>query len=238
MVLDRVQKWLSDDSHDDDARLVVLTRGAIAVDSSEDVTDLGQAAVWGLLRSAQTENPDVSCWPTSRTGRSADVAVAEAAGRDEPQLALRDGVCFAPRLVRAAAERIDGADLVEVGGWRLATLGNGTLDSQNIALRPWPESGRPLAPGQVRIGVRCTGVNFRDVLIALGMYPDPAADVGGEGSGVVLEVGDGVLEFAPGDRVMGLFTGAGPSWSPIIGRSRGSHPDGPMRRRLRFPRRT
>ena len=90
---------------DDDARLVVLTRGAIAVDSSEDVTDLGQAAVWGLLRSAQTENPgrillvDVDDWA------SADVAVAEMAGRDESQLALRDGVCFAPRLVRA--ERIE-----------------------------------------------------------------------------------------------------------------------------------
>ena len=58
-------------SHDDDARLVVLTRGAIAVDSSEDVTDLGQAAVWGLLRSAQTENPgrislvDVDDWASA-----------------------------------------------------------------------------------------------------------------------------------------------------------------------------
>ena len=95
-VLDRVQHWLSSDSHDDDARLVVLTRGAIAVDSSEDVTDLGQAAVWGLLRSAQTENPgrillaDVDDWA------SADVAVAEMASRDESQLAFRNGVCFAP----------------------------------------------------------------------------------------------------------------------------------------------
>ena len=103
-VLDRVQNWLSSDSHDDDARLVVLTRGAIAVDSSEDVTDLGQAAVWGLLRSAQTENPgrillaDVDDWA------SADVAVAETASRDESQLALRDGVCFAPRLVRTPSE--------------------------------------------------------------------------------------------------------------------------------------
>ena len=113
MVLDRVQKWLSDDSHDEDARLVVLTRGAIAVNSSEDVTDLGQAAVWGLLRSAQTENPgrillaDVDDWA------SADVAVAELASRDESQLALRDGTCFAPRVVRT--ERLDGAELVEVG---------------------------------------------------------------------------------------------------------------------------
>ena len=51
-------------------------------------------------------------------------------------------------------------------------------------------------------------MNFRDVLIALG---DPADyDVGLEGSGVVLEVADDVLGFAPGDRVMGQFFGAGP----------------------------
>jgi acyl transferase domain-containing protein/NADPH:quinone reductase-like Zn-dependent oxidoreductase/NADP-dependent 3-hydroxy acid dehydrogenase YdfG/acyl carrier protein len=205
-VLDRVQNWLSTDSHDADARLVVLTRGAIAVDSSEDVTDLGQAAVWGLLRSAQTENPgrillvDVDDWA------STDVAVTETAGRDESQLAFRDGVCFAPRVVRT--ERIDGTELVEVGTWRLATLGRGTLDSRNVALRPWPESKRPLGPGQVRLGLRCSGVNFRDVLIALGDSAD--YDVGLEGSGVVLEVADDVLDFAPGDRVMGQFFGAGP----------------------------
>ena len=205
-VLDRVQNWLSSDSHDADARLVVLTRGAIAVDSSEDVTDLGQAAVWGLLRSAQTENPgsiflvDVDDWA------SADVAVTETAGRDESQLAFRDGLCFSPRVVRT--ERIDGAELVQAGTWRLATLGKGTLDSRNVALRPWPESKRPLGRGQVRLGLRCSGVNFRDVLIALGDSAD--YDVGLEGSGVVLEVADDVLGFASGDRVMGQFFGAGP----------------------------
>ncbi len=122
-VLDRVQHWLLNDCHDDDARLVVLTCGAIAVDSCEDVTDLGQAAVWGLLRSAQTEHPgriwlaDVDDWA------SADFGIAEAASREEPQLALRDGVCFAPRLRRA--ERIEGAELVEQASWRLVTLGKG-----------------------------------------------------------------------------------------------------------------
>jgi acyl transferase domain-containing protein/NADPH:quinone reductase-like Zn-dependent oxidoreductase/acyl carrier protein len=205
-VLDRVQNWLSSDNPDADARLVVLTRKAIAVDSSEDVIDLGQAAVWGLLRSAQTENPgrillvDVDDWA------SADVAVTETAGRDESQLTLRAGLCFAPRLVRT--DRIDGAELVEVGTWRLATRGNGTLDTRNVALRPWPESKRPLGPGQVRLGLRCSGVNFRDVLIALGDSAD--YDVGLEGSGVVLEVADDVLDFAPGERVMGQFFGAGP----------------------------
>ena len=205
-MLDAVQNWLSSNSHDDDARLVVLTRGAVAVDSSEDVTDLGQAAVWGLLRSAQSENPgrislvDVDDWA------SADSASVEAANRDESQLAVRDGVCFVPRLARTA--RIEGAELVEVGAWRLATLGNGTLDARNVVLRPWPESQRLLEPGQVRLGLRCTGVNFRDVLIALGDQAD--YDVGLEGAGIVLEVADDVLGFAPGDRVFGQFYGAGP----------------------------
>jgi acyl transferase domain-containing protein/NADPH:quinone reductase-like Zn-dependent oxidoreductase/acyl carrier protein len=207
-VLDEVQNWLSSDSEDDNTRLAVITRGAAAVDASEDVIDLGQAAVWGLLRSAQSENPgrillaDVDDWA------SADLAVAEMVSRDESQLALRDGVCFAPRLVRD--KPLTGAELVETGIWRLATLGNGTLDTANVHLRPWPESNRRLNQGEIRIGVRCTGVNFRDVLITLGLYPDPAADVGSEGSGSVLEVADDVLGFARGDRVMGLFDGAGP----------------------------
>jgi polyketide synthase 12 len=208
--LHRVKNWLSSENRSDDARLVALTCGAIAIDSSEDVADLGQAAVWGLLRTAQAENPgqislvDIDDW--SR----ADVAVAEAISRDESQLALRDGVCFAPRLVRPADERVGSAQLVEAGAtWRLSTLGNGTLDSTNVFLRPWPESDRPLESGEVRIGLRCTGVNFRDVLTALGVYPDPGADVGGEGAGVVLEVAEDVVRFVPGDRVMGMFYGAG-----------------------------
>ncbi|ORW96735.1 hypothetical protein AWB92_07320 [Mycobacterium sp. IEC1808] len=204
-MLEQVQTWLSDESHDEEARLVVLTCGAIAVNSSEDVTNLGQAAVWGLLRSAQTENPgrialvDVDDWA------EADVAVAEAARCDEPQLALREGTFFGPRVVRT--ERLDGAELVEAGNWRLTALGKGTLDTRNIVLRSSPESNRPLGPGEVRLALRYSGVNFRDVLIALGDSPD---HLGFEGSGVVLEVADDVFRFAPGDRVMGLLYGAGP----------------------------
>ncbi len=205
-VLDDVQTWLAHDGCAADARLVVLTRGAVSIDSSEDIADLGQAAVWGLLRSAQTEHPgrillvDLDDWA------DVDTAITEAVTRDEPQLAFRAGTCSAPRLMRV--KNIQGAELVQSGAWRLATLQRGTLDWNNAALRPSPDFERPLEPGEVRLGLRCCGVNFRDVLIALG---DSAEyDVGLEGAGVVLEVAPGVPGLVPGDRVMGQFFGAGP----------------------------
>ncbi|WP_143677068.1 type I polyketide synthase, partial [Streptomyces scabiei] len=52
------------------------------------------------------------------------------------------------------------------------------------------------------------GVNFRDVLTTLGMYPGDATGIGLEGAGVVTEVGADVTGLAPGDRVMGMFAGA------------------------------
>jgi polyketide synthase 12 len=50
-------------------------------------------------------------------------------------------------------------------------------------------------------------LNFRDVLIVLGQYPE-AAEPGGEGAGVVVEVGPDVRDLAVGDRVMGYMNGA------------------------------
>ena len=60
--------------------------------------------------------------------------------------------------------------------WRLDMTGRGTLD--NLVLMPCPKALEPLGPGQVRIGVRAGGVNFRDVLTVLGMYPGDAGLLG------------------------------------------------------------
>ncbi|TYK52741.1 type I polyketide synthase [Actinomadura decatromicini] len=107
-----------------DSPLVVVTRGAVAARPGEDVRDLPAAAVWGLVRSAQTENPgrvqiiDVD-------DDSADVAVAVATG--EPQLAIRDGLVYAPRLVPAADADADGEIALDPDGTVLITGGTGTL---------------------------------------------------------------------------------------------------------------
>ncbi|MBM4791794.1 SDR family NAD(P)-dependent oxidoreductase [Streptomyces sioyaensis] len=88
------------------ARLVLLTRGAVATGPDETVTDLPAAAVWGLVRSAQSENPDrfllVDADADDEGGADAlsTAAVGAATGAGETQLALRAGRILAPRLTR------------------------------------------------------------------------------------------------------------------------------------------
>ncbi len=203
--LDLVHRWLAEERFAG-SRLVVVTHRAVAV-GTEDVTDLAHSAVWGLVRTAQSENPgriallDLDGHADSR-GRLADALAAQ-----EPQLALRAGELRAPRMARLHPERALSAPATPT--WRLGVDGGGTLES--LTLLDHPEAGAPLADGQIRVGVRAAGLNFRDALNALGMYPGEAGPLGVEGAGVVLEVGPGVESVAPGDRVLGMvFGGIGP----------------------------
>jgi acyl transferase domain-containing protein/D-arabinose 1-dehydrogenase-like Zn-dependent alcohol dehydrogenase/acyl carrier protein len=199
-VLELVQAWLAEDAL---ARsvLVVITRRAAAV-AGEDATelDLAAAAVCGLVRSAQSENPGRLVLADVDGDDASWRALAAVPGCAEPEVAVRGGVLYGRRLVRATA----GAG----EAWRWDAAGTGTLDG----VRKVPATGAvaPLAAGQVRIGIRAAGLNFRDVLIALGTYPGQAV-IGNEGAGVVLEAGPGVDSVVPGDRVMGVWSaGFGP----------------------------
>ena len=88
------------------------------------------------------------------------------------------------------------------GPWRLGISSAGTFE--NLRLEPVPNAGAPLEPGQVRVAMRAIAANFRDIMITLGMFTHDAL-LGGEGAGVVVEVGPGVTEFAVGDSVFGFF---------------------------------
>ncbi|MCZ7417119.1 type I polyketide synthase [Streptomyces sp. WMMC897] len=213
-VLAVVQEWLAGDAWAD-ARLVVVTRGAVAV-GDENVHDLVTSPVWGLVRSAESENPGrfllLDLDPAGEPGTDPIAeAVTAALEAGEWQVAVRGDEVLTPRLARTGAP--GGGALEPPAGaaaWRLDMRTPGTLDG--LALLPAPEAGAPLAAGQVRIGVRAAGMNFRDVLISLGMYPGQPI-LGSEGAGVVLEVGEGVDGLAPGDRVMGVLPHA---FGPLV----------------------
>ncbi|XVQ90085.1 SDR family NAD(P)-dependent oxidoreductase [Microbispora siamensis] len=206
-----LQAWLADERFAS-SRLVVLTREAVAVSDGERADPVA-AAVWGLVRSALAENPGRFLLadtedPLPRAGEQAERglrAVVEAASRaGEPQVALRAGKGYVPRLRPVAADGLLSRPRGEAA-WRLDTTRRGTLDG--LALLPCPEVLEPLAPEQVRVAVRAAGVNFRDVLIALDMYPGEAVP-GAEAAGVVVECGTAVHGLEPGDQVMGVFAGA------------------------------
>ncbi|BCK55303.1 hypothetical protein NWFMUON74_30750 [Nocardia wallacei] len=191
-------------------RIAVVTSGAVAVDTGEAVDPVG-AAVWGLVRSGQNENPgrialvDVDDRQDYRAG-----VVAALGHADEPQLALRQGAHYAARLARGAhPDAVGASELLSAPAWALVQHGKGTLTGENLGLVETTAATRALGPGQVRVALRAAGVNFRDVLIALGMYPQPDAALGGEGAGVVVEVAPDVTEFTPGDRVFGFVPEVG-----------------------------
>jgi acyl transferase domain-containing protein/NADPH:quinone reductase-like Zn-dependent oxidoreductase len=192
--LEAVQERLSRDSEEP---LLFVTHGAVSGD------DPASAAVWGLVRTAQTEHPGRFLLLDLPEGGDLPAAYGVLAASGEPQGWVRDGVVHAARLARLGAD----AGLLPPGGsgWRLNIPKRGSIDG--IALVPYPEAERELADRHVRVRVRAAGVNFRDVLNVLGMYPGDPGAPGAEGMGEVVEVGPEVTGVRVGDRVMGMITG-------------------------------
>ncbi|WP_405097973.1 SDR family NAD(P)-dependent oxidoreductase [Micromonospora sp. NBC_01412] len=193
--------WLADARHAG-TRLAVLTRGAVAAGPGE-TAGLIAAPALGLARAAQAENPGRIVLVDVDEHTPEDTAVALALTTGAPQVAVRDGRALVPVLRPADADGL--LNVPEEPAWRLAASGAGTLD--DLALVPFPEALEPLGDRDVRVEVRAAGVNFRDVLITLGMYPGSAIP-GAEAAGVVREVGPEVTRVRPGDRVTGVFGGA------------------------------
>jgi acyl transferase domain-containing protein/SAM-dependent methyltransferase len=58
----------------------------------------------------------------------------------------------------------------------------------------------PLSDTEVEIEIRAVGLNFRDLMIAMGEHT--AYSMGSEAAGIISRVGSKVVDFAPGDRVV------------------------------------
>lgn len=79
--------------------------------------------------------------------------------------------------------------------------GTGGPEVLQVQERPDPAVG----PGQIRIAVRAAGINFADTLARVGLYPDAPKTpcvLGYEVAGEVESLGEGVSDFALGDRVL------------------------------------
>ena len=184
-------------------RLTFVTRGSQAAAGA--VVSPAGATLWGLGKVVALEHPDLHCLridlaPGGQAGEL-DALTAELRGGDrEDQVALRPGGRFVPRLV----PRTRKATTSVPGPWELGIATRGTLDSLEIR----PAARRDPAADEIEIDVRAIGLNFRDVLSALNLYPGTPPPFGSECAGRVLRVGSGVTGIAPGDDVIAIGAGA------------------------------
>jgi acyl transferase domain-containing protein/NADPH:quinone reductase-like Zn-dependent oxidoreductase/NAD(P)-dependent dehydrogenase (short-subunit alcohol dehydrogenase family) len=185
-------------------RLWIVTAGAQPVGGATDVSNAAQATLWGLGNVIALEHPDLRSVrldldPAADAEVAAQALVREVLHGDaEDRVGYRRGQRFVARLDRAASRAV-----VRPAPYRLTVRERGSFDQLEVVPFAPPAPGA----GEVEIHATATGLNFRDVLNALGRYPE-ALPFGGECAGVVARVGAGVSQVAPGDRVMAVAAGS------------------------------
>ncbi|MEW2394204.1 type I polyketide synthase [Streptomyces venezuelae] len=196
-LLSLLKEWVDDPAFAA-SRLVVVTRGAVAAQPGEAVGDLPGASLWGLVRSAQAENPGrLTLLDVDALDDGSFASLPGVLDLAEPELALRGGRAFVPRLVRDdASARLTPP--VGAPTWRLAG-GEHRSPAGQLALVDAPEARRALEPHEVRVAVRAAAPDSESL-----------GSCRVVGAGVVTEVGGAAGPVAVGDRVMGLFDAVGP----------------------------
>ncbi|GLE50501.1 putative polyketide synthase [Mycobacterium montefiorense] len=184
--------------------LWIVTERAVATESGEQV-DPGQAAMWGFGRTTINEEPALHCRLVDCDGSPEAVqALASllATPVDEPEIALRQGKLLASRLLPWA--RSGHLTVPRAGDYVLAPTERGAIDN----LRLSEAEVSPPDVGYVQVRVEAAGLNFRDVLNVLGLYPGDPGPIGGDFAGVVTQLGSGVSGLEVGQRVYGFMQGA------------------------------
>jgi acyl transferase domain-containing protein/NADP-dependent 3-hydroxy acid dehydrogenase YdfG/SAM-dependent methyltransferase/acyl carrier protein len=174
---------------DDGTRLAVLGRRATTAGGTVPIP--AQAALVGLVASLARERPELRPLLLDFEG---DVPPAVPASGDHTVLACRNGELLAPQLVARPLAANPGPP------FSLARASSNTLDD----LRWTPAARRPPGVGEVEIEVATAGINFRDLMNLLGVYPGDGGAPGVECAGTVTAVGSDVTDVGPGDTVVAI----------------------------------
>jgi NADPH:quinone reductase-like Zn-dependent oxidoreductase/surfactin synthase thioesterase subunit/SAM-dependent methyltransferase/acyl carrier protein len=193
----------------------MLTQGAQTVKDGE-VPHMSQAPFWGTARTIANEFPRIKTslidLPETIGGREIDMVVDELSGEDrELEVAFRGRgryVNILKRIAPAQARRAAERDIpVERQQWVLDLDDFGSLDSATLRI----SRRRECADDEVEIRVDASALNFRDVMVAMGLLSDEAVNgglygksLGLECAGKVTRIGRGVKKFKPGGSVFGF----------------------------------
>jgi len=202
-----VLAWLDADGDRAGRRWVALRTPPVDPTVAAAPSDPLAAALWGALRVAANERPDVELRLVELRGfADAEAAARALAGEmaagdgGDDEVVLTPARRFVPRLVApetatAAPARAAVLDMPAPGALH------------RLVWRPLER--RAPGPGEVEIAVEATGLNFRDVMLALGLLGDEAVEdgfagphLGMECAGTITAVGAEVDDLAVGDAVV------------------------------------
>jgi acyl transferase domain-containing protein/ubiquinone/menaquinone biosynthesis C-methylase UbiE/acyl carrier protein len=201
-------------------RLWVVTSGAQVAGGSPQGVSVAQSPLWGLNRVVINELPQLRCTmvdlspePPAEEIRS---LVEELRSSDaEDEIALRGEARYVHRLRNVSLSSVGGpsrrgAPAGASQPFQVEITRPGILDNLRFVATERREPG----PDEVEIAVHAAGLNFKDVMITMGLLPDEALEggytgkaLGMECSGTItavgrdvagLEVGDAVMTAAPG----------------------------------------
>jgi myxalamid-type polyketide synthase MxaB len=183
-------------------RFWIVTQGG----QGPKLTNVAHAALWGFARSIALEHPQmrtirIDLDSASDFDAQQLLQTMNAAG-DEDELVVRGGRISVPRLRRKKPPVPSDKSPAEAN-LQLTLVQPGTIDGLQLL----PALRREPGESEVEIEVRAAGLNFRDVLCALGIYKGKTGPLGGECAGVVVKVGPGVSGLQAGDEVIALASG-------------------------------
>lgn len=192
--------------------LWIVTRGAQSVGSAVPSVSLSQSPTAALGSTIGLEYPELHCTridldPVALPDEPETLLEEVRDGKGENLVAFRHGRRLVARLVRRKTDstgthKAPKADISRP--YQLKISSPGILD--NLSL--FPMERRPPGKGEVEIEVRATGLGFRDVLMALGRYPEPPSVFGYECAGRIVNLGEGVRQFQAGQRVLAVAPGS------------------------------
>ena len=184
-------------------RLVLITQGAVSTSQKKQITGLIQSTVWGIGKAIALEHPELNCTridldPEFTIENQLENLIAEISSKTtETEIAFRDNHRYLPRLSKSQLPQLlNSNDQISY----LAVNNSGSLDSLYLK----PKTRQQPKKNQIEIKIKATGLNFRDVLIALDLYPGDNKTLGCECAGEVVAVGDNITDIKVGDKVIAI----------------------------------
>jgi acyl transferase domain-containing protein/acyl carrier protein/ubiquinone/menaquinone biosynthesis C-methylase UbiE len=191
----------------------LVTLGAQPLENRDVPLQVAQAPLWGFARTMVTEYPSLKSRLVDLSTCSEEeidslIEELNAGDNTEDEIALHGELRYVHRLVPVTPLSVHGTGRRtrrDDEPIRIELQRPGILDS----LTPRSFSRTPPQPDEIEIEVAATGLNFKDLMLAMGLLPAEATAEGNsrylpgfECAGRVLSIGSDVTEFAVGDEVV------------------------------------